>query len=138
VGRVTKGRVRSAIQDNGGVVAAIARQFDVTRQTVYNWLDKYDLHSEIEHARADIHDVAEANIFNAVMKGDLDMSKFVLTHMPSRQKKKWSSRHEVETGVKLSPEALKLLDEMGIEADTVASEFEALIQSIHAERVSHE
>jgi hypothetical protein len=69
--------------------------------------------------------------------GDPIMTRFVLTHYPGGDR--WSSRAELQvTGITVSEETLKLLERMGISADDVASEFEALIQNIAKEQHAHE
>lgn len=135
--KILKGALRTAIKDTGGNVSEMADRFGVSRQTIYNRLDHYELRGELHEWRRLMFEMAEGNVFDAVAAGDTDLSKFVLTHFPGGNR--WSSRHEVEVGaVKLSPQVLKLLDEMGIGADDVAVEFEALIQQIHAETVNRD
>lgn len=128
--KIGKKRLRQAMQENGGIVARIAEQFGVTRQTIYNWIDEYDLRAELAEARDHIFEVAEGNIFGAVHAGDLDMSKFLLTHMPHQRR--WSSRHELtgrDGAALLSAETRKLLEELGIDMTDVAREFEELVRA---------
>jgi len=129
--RPTKRRLREAIEESGGIIAAVARMFGVSRQTVYNWLDRYpELTLDLEHAREDIIDVAEANIFREVRKGNIDLSKFVLTRLGKNRG--WSSRTEM-TGadgeaLQLSPDTLQLLAAAGIQVEDVAAEFERMVR----------
>lgn len=134
--RVSARRVREMIQEHRGILSEVAASFDVSRQTVYNWVKKYGLQDIVADARDSIHDIAEQNIFNAVKDGDLDMSKFVLTHMPTR-KERWSNRTEL-TGkdgeaLALSPEVVALMARLNIPLNAVAEELEALIRAQAAE-----
>lgn len=128
--RITKGRLLQAMRDNGGTVARIAEQFGCTRQTIYNNIRRFELERELEDTREAIFEIAEGNIFNAVRGGSLEMSRFVVTHMPHQRR--WSSRHELtgRDGMALfSEETRKLLDEMGITMTDVAREFETLVRA---------
>ena len=50
---VTKTELRQALQHYGGVIAKVAEAYQVTRQTVYNWIDKYHLREMVESSRKD-------------------------------------------------------------------------------------
>lgn len=126
--KVSKTAFKRAILENGGNVSGIARQFSVERQTIYNYLRDWQLHDYLESARHDLFVAAEQNIYDAVIGGDTDLSKFVLTHHPQRER--WSSKQEVTVGaVPLSEDALQLLKRMGLDVADVAAEFEALIRA---------
>lgn len=118
--------LRETIERAGGVIAAVARFYQVERQTVYNWLDHYDMHDAIRDARDDIIDVAEANMFRAVQAGDLDISKFVLTRLG--RARGWGNSVEV-TGVVIPDEIVRLVETMGGDASSIVREFEALIRA---------
>lgn len=129
--KVTKGRLRQVLIECGGVVAEVADSFGVTRQTVYNWIQKFELGDILEDAREGVYAMAQDNIFKAVKGGDLDMSKFVLTHMPTRSQKRWSSKHDVSaTNVSLpiSEETKRRLDALGIGVDDILRELEQMIE----------
>lgn len=135
--KVLKGDLRRAIRETGGNVSQIAERFEMSRQAIYYQLDRYQLRDELNQYRRLMFDMAEGNVFDAVAGGDLDLSRFVLTHMPGGNR--WSSRHDVTVGaVTLSPEALKMLEALGVDPETVGDEFERLIQQMHAETIQHE
>lgn len=131
--RVGKRSVRKALQEHGGVVAKVAAAFGVSRQTVYTWIAKYDLRGELTTARNLMFDLAADNIYLAVQAGNLDISKFVLTHMPPPAgQERWSNRTEL-TGADgaplgLSPDVLEMLRRMGVEPSEVVREFEQMIR----------
>ena len=96
--RVGKRRLREAIESSGGIISTVAEMFGVTRQTIYNWLEKYpELKDDLDYSRENMIDIAEKNIFNAVVEGDLDQSRFVLTHIGRHRG--WSRQMEL-AGVK--------------------------------------
>jgi hypothetical protein len=133
--RVSSNSVRKALQEHGGVVVRVAEAFRVSRQTVYSWVERYDLWWMLERARESMFDLAQDNIMQAVADGDIDCSKFVLTHMPTA--KRWSSRAEI-TGkdgspLGLSADVIELMRRMGVEPSEVVKEFEEMVRVQAAE-----
>lgn len=134
--RVSRKSVRAALKAHGGIVAQVADSFNVSRQTVYNWIKEYGLRDEMEFARDTMFDIAERNVYIAVQMGDLDMSKFVLTHMPNASR--WSNRQEL-TGANgaplgLSPEVIQLMQMLGMEPSDVVRQFEEMVRAEAANR----
>lgn len=132
--RLTRRTVREAIEAHHGNLSRVADALGSSRQTVYNYINKYRLDDAVESARNSIFDIAESNIFNAVKSGDVDVSKFVVTRMPSARK--WSSKSEIENEFKHSfdiPDdvADKLL-EMGVDPSDAVREFITLIRENNA------
>ena len=129
--KVGKTDLRRALDAHGGVIQQVADAYKVTRQTVYNWIDRYDLRGYVTAARKGMFEVAADNVYEAVMRGDLDSSKFVLTHMPGGSQR-WSSKTEI-TGkdgepLVLSADVLAALRAMGIEPSEAVQEFERMIR----------
>lgn len=125
--KILKSDLRRAIRAEGGNIKRVAEMFDVTRQTIYNKVDRYDLRGEVETYRAMVFRMAEDNLFGAVEEGDTDISKFVVTHFPGGQR--WSSKQEIRLGaIQLDDEVLALAEKMGIEVETIAEQFERLIR----------
>ncbi len=129
--KVGKTDLRHALDAYGGIIAQVATHFSVERQTVYNWLDDYDLRDYVNVARRGMFEVAADNVYEAVMRGDLDISKFVLTHMPGGTAR-WSSKTEI-TGkdgepLMISPDVRDALREMGIELSEAVREFEEMVR----------
>jgi transposase-like protein len=124
--------VRRALIEHGGVVQQVAEAFNVSRQTVYTWINLWGLHNVLDETRQSMFTMAEDNILNAVVAGDLDMSKFVLTHMPVKSSRRWSNRTEV-TGadgapLMLSDDVLKILAAQNLNPSDVVREFERMIR----------
>lgn len=118
--------LRDTIDKAGGIIAAVARHYEVERQTVYRWLDYYGMHDAIRDARDDIIDIAEANLFRAVRSGDTDVSKFVLTRLG--RGRGWGNSVEV-SGVMIPPEIVRMVEELGGDATSIVREFEAMIRA---------
>jgi len=129
--RVSKSRLREVLIEQGGVIAAVAAHFGVTRQTVYNWIAQYELDGIIDQARDAMFRVAEDNLLNAVLQGDIDTSKFVVLHMPS-SRRRWSNRTDVVTAdvsaLAISEDIKQLMQENGITMSDVVKEFETLLR----------
>lgn len=69
--------VKAAIARSGGILAEIARSLNVSRGTVTRILKKWpDLVDLIEEEVQTIGDQAERNIFDAIINGDLETSKW--------------------------------------------------------------
>lgn len=129
---VTKTELRMALQTHGGVIAKVAEAYQVTRQTVYNWIDKYHLRDMVESSRVLMFDMAADNVFVAVEKGDFEASKFVLTHMPTPRR--WSNRQEL-TGANGMPlgglpqDVLDYMGKMNITPDVFMAQFVEMMRA---------
>lgn len=123
-----RANLRKAIREHGGAIADVARHFDVTRQTVYNWLDHYDLRAEVEAARTSMRMVAQDVIYQRLMNADedkaFDAAKFVMLNMS-----------DDGNLLPLSPRVVALLRRMGASVGTVIAEFEAIIEQMAMEQL---
>jgi hypothetical protein len=131
--RPGKLELRTALISGGGVVRAIADGYDVSRQTIYDWIEFYDLGDVLIRARTAMFDIAVDNILGAVDKGDLDMSRFVVTHMPTTERSRWSNRQELTgaNGVPLNatPELITLMERLNISGDDLVRELETMLRN---------
>jgi len=129
---VTKTELRQALQHYGGVIAKVAEAYQVTRQTVYNWIDKYHLREMVESSRVLMFDMAADNVFIQVENGDFEASKFVLTHMPTP--KRWSNRQEL-TGANGMPlgglpqDVLDYMAKMNVSPDAFMAQFVEMMRA---------
>lgn len=114
--------LRQAIYALGGNISEIARHFAVERQTVYNWLDHYQIRAEVKASRQQMRAVAGDVVYARLMSGDEDKAyeaaRFVLTHL----------RDDGELLV-LSPEVIRILGEQGIPLERVTAVLEQLVLS---------
>lgn len=126
-----KAQLEQALKDHGGVVSRVAKAFGVSRQTIYNRLDHHGLRDQVEAARGYMYDLAVDNVMGALETGDLDISKFVLTHMPNAVR--WSNKTEI-TGANgvplgLGADVLEMLRRLGIEPSEVVKQFEEMVRT---------
>lgn len=66
------------LRDCGGNVSAVANEVGKSRATVYNWIRDLDLWDEVNRTRYGLVQIAEDNVYTALLDGDLDISKYVL------------------------------------------------------------
>jgi transposase len=129
--KILKSDLKRAIQLDGGIVSKMAARFGVTRQTIYNRLDHYGLRGEIEKARETIYDMAVDNVVAWLDAGDPVMTRWALERYPSgnANKPRWTAKTEVTvSSIPLSDETMRLMEALGIQAEDVAAEFEALVR----------
>ncbi len=129
--RVSEKRLRESLVAHGGNVVLVAAAYGVARQTIYNWVQEYGLRDEVDLARETMFMTAERNINLAVQAGNLDASKFVLTHMPVEGR--WSSRSELtgkDGGALFAPDVMAILEGMGYTPDEIRARFEAQVRAM--------
>jgi transposase-like protein len=130
--KVTKARAREVLAGYFGDISATARHFNVSRQTVYNWIERWNLADALDDARDNVFEMAEQNAYQRVIAGDWDASKFVLLNMPpGKRRARWSSKTDTSVtveGIALSPDVIALMQKLGISTSDAAREFETLIR----------
>lgn len=113
--------LKKAIEAHGGMIAEIARYYEVTRVTIYNWLDHYDLRAEVTRARHAMREVAQDITYQMLMSDELpvqwEAARFVLLHLKN------------DGSLMLSPETLEIMRRMGWRPEEAVAEFEALIRA---------
>lgn len=128
-----KRTLRKLIKDTGGVVAEMAKNADVSRQTIYNWLEHYEAWDELERGRTNIVMMAETTVYEAVVTGDLDTSKWVLERRG--RLRGWNKQVEISgvlSQLELSPEQLAVLEQSGLNVSDVVQQFIAMLQAVEA------
>ena len=71
--------VAAALRKNNGMLAAAARELGVSRQTVYNYINKYVTVKEArDEARDTLLDMTETKLFEAIQKGNITAIMFAL------------------------------------------------------------
>jgi len=71
--------VAAAIRKNNGMLAAAARELGVSRQTVYNYIEKYVTVREArDEARDSLLDMTEGKLFAAIQGGNVTAIMFAL------------------------------------------------------------
>lgn len=116
-----KRNFRRAIEAHGGIVTEIAKHFDVTRATIYNWLTHYQMRDDLRKARQSMREIAQDIVYARLLSDNEDKSfeaaRFTLLHL----------RNDGEL-LMLSPETIRILDQLGINMATVAQHVEVLAQ----------
>ena len=133
--KILKGDLKVAIQETGGNVTQMSERFSVSRQTIYNLLDKYKYRDMVDAFRRRMFEIAEGNVFDAVAEGDIDMSKFVLTHFPGGVR--WSSKQDIDvTGIRVSDEARRLMELYGVSESGLGDQLEKMLQAMHSKKLA--
>lgn len=115
-----KRNLRIAIEKHGGIVAEIAAHFNKSRQTIYNWLDHYNMRPLLTEARQDMREVAQDVVYQRLMSDEGDKSwdaaKFVLMHLQGDGEP-----------IAISPETRRLLADLGLSVAGFMADFEQLV-----------
>jgi hypothetical protein len=126
--------LRKLMKDSGGTVSQMAKEADVSRQTIYNWLDHYNAWDDLESSRANIVYMAETTVYESVAEGDLDTSKWVLER--KGRLRGWNKQVEI-SGVlgqmNLSAEQMAILEAAGYNVSEVVQQFISMLQATELE-----
>jgi hypothetical protein len=143
--RPEKSILKDLLIEHGGVVSKVAKARGWSRTAVYEWIAFYDknlktdeakLSTIIANARTAMYDMAADNILRIVEderdENHFDASKFVLTHMPVKDRERWSNRTELTgkdgTPLNASPELVRLMDKLSISGDELVAQLETLLR----------
>lgn len=138
----SKEAFEKAIRDSYGVKAAVAAAVGCSRQTVDNALERWpELRELLDAARSGLVAKASsalaADVENAASDGHQRAYMFVLKTLGKDEG--FVERSEV-TGADgaglfdLSPEVVKLVEEMGLDVSEVARQFESMVRAAAAEK----
>jgi AraC-like DNA-binding protein len=112
--KISRKRLREVIEESGGVITEVARAFNVSRQTIYNWIERYDLHADVAHAGDAMVDEASLVLYRAIRDAaDTDAAKFVLRYSPGGRRRGWGSGQYIMT--EGYERVLELAGELGLE-----------------------
>lgn len=129
--RPSRRALREAIEKTSGVVVALARNYEVSRKTIYTWLDHYELHDAMRDARDDVTDIAEANIIRQIRAGEVSISQWYLTNSRSGRNRGYGRRTEL-TGADgqplfIPPEVQEAMRKLDLDMSEVNREFNNMI-----------
>jgi len=68
--KITKEQAIKAIEGTGGIVKQIADKLNVTRISVYNYINRYDLQDLIDQERESLIDTAETKLVQNINNND--------------------------------------------------------------------
>jgi hypothetical protein len=75
----SKKKLLEVIKNSSGIIYPIAQAYDVTRQTVYNWIKSdTDFVDALQESRDNLVDVVESKYFQKAMKGSERAQEFLL------------------------------------------------------------
>lgn len=99
--KITKTKLIKAIDGTGGIITAIAKKLQVTRKTLYEYLNKPKnawAQDYLHHEREKIIDVAEKSLFEKCREQEQWATKFILATIG--KKRGYVEKQEIEsTGV---------------------------------------
>lgn len=118
-----KAELRKRLDEHGGSVTSLAREAGVSRQTVYNWLDKRGLREHQTKAKRAMRAIAKDVIYDRLMSDDEDAafeaSTFVMRHLND------------DGELMLSAEVLEILRQKNVTAREAIRQFEELVIASH-------
>lgn len=80
MGKITKKGMEKAIKGTGGILSAVAKNLNVTRHTVYKFLDKHpEFQEKLDQEREAIVDLAEGSLFSQVKNREAWATKYLLS-----------------------------------------------------------
>lgn len=120
-----KRNLRNALVEYGGNVTETAKHFSVTRRTVYNWIERYEAWEYVKSSRTFVNKIAESNIINGIVEGDVDLSKWWLRHVDSNA---FNTQTDEQT-LLFNTATLQALQALGVDASEALAQFEALVQA---------
>lgn len=78
--KLNKKKVKNAIEGSGGIISVVAQKCGVSRQAIYNYLEKHsDLKTALEQQKQMLVDKAESNLVEAVNAKQWGATKYVLS-----------------------------------------------------------
>ena len=104
-------KVKEAIKDSRGILSVVATKCEVSRLSVYNFLEKHpELNKDIQDEREKMHDFTEGKFFQAVNKGESwAISMYLKTLAKNRG---YVERQEIVGTVNTSVEEAKRLSQI--------------------------
>ncbi len=107
----------AALTASGGLVKPAARALGKSRQAVYDAAARHpEVRQALEDARAELLDLCELAVFQAVRAGDIEASKFVLEHLGKHRGWGRPSRARRRGGPKVAPIDVERLSDAELEA----------------------
>lgn len=84
--KITKNKYKNVLPGTGGIISAIAKKLNVTRQTVYTFLERYPEMDTLRKQEEDvILDLAESSLFTKAREGEMWATKYLLSTKGKRR-----------------------------------------------------
>jgi hypothetical protein len=125
--------VADAITKSKGMITYAAKMLGCNRSTVHSYVNNFEVCREaVDDARAGMLDNAELQLANQIQDGNITAIIFYLKTIGKHRG--YIERHDI--GLAISPDTMKLANELGISESDIVREFEALIRA-EAEKISN-
>lgn len=126
-------QVADAIAKSKGMVTHAATMLGCNPSTVHDYINSFDVCKQAVHdARETMLDNAENKLAEQIDSGNITAIIFYLKTIGKHRG--YIERHDI--GLAISPDTLKLANELGISESDIVREFEALIRA-EAEKISN-
>lgn len=125
-------QVADAISKSKGMVTHAAKMLKCNPSTVHDYINSFAVCKQaIQDARETMLDNAENKLAEQIDSGNITAIIFYLKTIGKHRG--YIERHDI--GLAISPDTLKLANELGISESDIVREFEALIRA-EAEKIS--
>lgn len=126
--RFTKTEFRMAMEGSGGHIGVIANRLNVTRRTVYRYLERFPelqttLKAERQSGRDEIVELAQTKLMDKLLDGDERVIMFALRHYD-----KEGVAGSVDIGSLFAPDVQEYLKNQGVAMSDVVKSFEDMIR----------
>lgn len=151
--RISKKRIREVLYESGGNISEVARRLNLSRTTIYKYIESYELEDQIQLAKDSIVGESEMIVYNRLRKvlkdsngnplvddkgnerPDEDAQYDAATWILERQGKTrgWSKNYNVHfdgSVLNLSPDVIEKLAALGISSEMALQEFEDMIRQL--------
>lgn len=127
--KFTKTEFKRAMEGSDGHVGVIARRLNVSRSTVYRYLERYPelnatLKKERQSGRDEIVEIAQTGLMKGLLDGDVRLIMFALRHYD-----KEGVPGAVSLDSLFSPDVVELMKSRGVQASDVVQTFEAMVRA---------
>jgi len=134
--KFTKTEFRRAIEGSGGHVGLISERLNISRSTVYRYLDRYpDLNvlmaDERKSGRDEMMELAQTNIMQGMRDTEDKARRDRLSMFTMRHLDKDGVPGALNLDSFLSPDVVAILQQQGIETSAVVKDFEDIIRAQH-------
>jgi hypothetical protein len=130
----TKTEFRLAMENCDGHIGVLAERLNVTRRTVYRYLEKFPelqtvLKAERRSGRDEIVELAQTKLVQGILANNDRLIMFALRHYDAD-----GVPGAVDLGSLFAPDVLEYLNNQGVQMSDVVKSFESMIR-MQAEKV---
>jgi hypothetical protein len=131
--KLSKKMVQTALEKARGNLSVAAKALDVSRQTIYTYMNRYPELKDIrDNAMEYVLDIAEDNLENFVLNGDQRATEFILRYRGKSRGYRMGGDVNIDGTLGLSPDVLEMMKEHGISINDVRAELEKILREADA------